>query len=460
MSVVTATQESWDLRGHLRVLERNGMLVRVDRPVDPATEASRLMAELERRHLAGLFTKMGSSATPLAYNLLADRRMVAMALGVPAGDVQDAFRRACKHPIAPEVVPGSAPSQEVVLTGEQADFRRLPMVVHSAHDNGPYITAGMVLTNDLRSGQRNVSFNRICPVGPLEAGIRMMPPQHLGQIQARAEEDDEDLPVAVAIGMHPTAVLGAAASPPLGHDELAIAGGLRGEPVRLVPGVTVPIDVPAEAEFVIEGYIRSGVRAPEGPFGDFLHYYVPVMDNHRLRVTAITHRTDAIYRTMHAGSAEDVQILGLSREVDILDAVQRTGAKVTAVRLNPTILGAVVAIEPRFAGEGKSAAMAALAAYRWLKYCVVVDPDVDVEDPGDVWWAVATRTALDHDVVVVPAAGGFPRDEGGMHNARLIIDATAPVGGTADFLRRVPPGDGRLRLEDFLSEGRLPAPAG
>jgi 2,5-furandicarboxylate decarboxylase 1 len=259
--------------------------------------------------------------------------------------------------------------------------------------------------------------------------------------------------------MHPTAVLGAASSPPLGQDELAIVGGLRGAPVQLVPGVTVPIDVPAEAEFVIEGYIRNGVRAPEGPFGDFLHYYVPVMNNHRLRVTAITHRADAIYRTMHAGSAEDVQVLGLSREVDIRQAVEATGARVAAVRLNPTIRGAVVAIDRRYCGEGKSAAMAALAAYRWLKYCVVVDPDVDVDDSADVWWAVATRTALDQDVVVVPASGGFPRDEGGMHDAKLIVDATAPVGGTADFRRRVPPGDGRLRLEDFVSEGRVPDPA-
>lgn len=460
MTDVTASRDEWDLRRHLGELDRHGLLVRIDRPVDPATQASRLMAELERRHLAGLFTRVGSCQTPLAYNLLGDRRMVAIALGVSESEVPEAFRQGWERPISPETGAGPAPSQEVVVEGDDADLGALPTVVHSAHDNGPYITAGMVLTNDLRTGRRNISFNRICPVGPREAGIRMMPPQHLGQIQARAEEDGQDLPVAVAIGMHPTTALGAASSPPLGQDELAIVGGLRGEPVRLVPGLTVPIDVPAEAEFVIEGYIRCGVRAPEGPFGDFLHYYVPVMDNHRLRVTAITHRKDAIYRTMHAGSAEDVQVLGVSREVAILQAVQATGADVAAVRLNPTILGAVVAIAPRYAGEGKSVAMAALAAYRWLKYCVVVDPDVDVEDPGDVWWAVATRTALDRDAVVVPAAGGFPRDEGGMHDSRLIVDATAPLDGSADFLRRVPPGDGRLRLEDFLSDGRLPDSVG
>jgi 2,5-furandicarboxylate decarboxylase 1 len=344
--------------------------------------------------------------------------------------VTNAVEYGVQYPIEPVLVAGRAPSQECVLDGVAADLGALPTIVHSEHDAGRYITAGMVLTRDPETGLRNVSFNRICPVGPREAAIRMMPPQQLGQIQAKAERRGEDLPIAIAIGMHPTAGLGAAASPPLGHD------------------------VPAEAEFVIEGWVRCGVREPEGPFGDFLHYYVPRMNNHRFRVTSITHRQKAVYQTMHAGSREDVQILGVSREVDILDAIRRTGAQVSAVRLQPTILGAVVAITARYAGEAKSAAMAAMAAYRWLKYCVVVDPDVDVDSSDDVWWAVATRTALDRDVVVVPHTGGFPRDEGGMHDARLIIDATVPLDNAEHFYRRVPPGGGRVLLEDFVVTAR------
>jgi 2,5-furandicarboxylate decarboxylase 1 len=409
------------------------------------------MAELDRRRVAGLFTRVGAGRFPLVYNLLADRRMVAAAMGVRPEEVHEAFELARLSPVEPVLFDGAAPSQECVHQGDAADLALLPTIVHSEHDAGPYITAGMVFTVDPESGARNVSFNRICPVGPREAGIRMMPPQQLGLIQATAEQRGEDLPIAVAVGMHPSAALGAAAAPPLGVDEMAIVGGIRGEPVPLVRAVSVPIEVPAEAEFVIEGYVIRGVRAPEGPFGDFLHYYVPEMDNHRFRVTAITHRAEPIYQTMHAGSREDVQVLGVSREIDILRAVRSTGAQVAGVRLGPTILGAVIAINPRYDGEGKGVAMAALAAYRWLKYCVVVDPDVDIDDSDDVWWAVATRTALDRDVVVVPFSGGFPRDEGGMHNARLVIDATVPLNTPADFLRRVPPGNGRLQLEDFMT---------
>lgn len=443
--------DQWSLRAHLRELDRAGLLRTLDKPADPDTEVSALMAELDRRRLAGLFEVVGNSRFPLAYNLLGTREMIALALGVSAAEVTAAVERGIHNPVEPVLVTGAAPSQECVLEGAAADLGSLPTVVHSEQDAGRYITAGMVLTQDPETGLRNVSFNRICPVGPREAAIRMMPPQQLGQIQAAAERRGEDLPIAIAIGMHPTAGLGAAASPPLGHDELAIVGGLRQAPVEMVHGVSVPIDVPAEAEFVIEGWVRCGVREPEGPFGDFLHYYVPQMNNHRFRVTAITHRRNAVYQTMHAGSREDVQILGVSREVDILDAVRRTGAQVSAARLQPTVLGAVVTITPRYAGEAKSVAMAAMAVYRWLKYCVVVDPDVDIDSSDDVWWALATRTALDRDVVVVPHAGGFPRDEGGMHDARVIVDATVPLDTADRFRRRVPPGAGRVRLEDFAT---------
>lgn len=450
-------ENQWSLRTHLSALAQAGRLVHVGKPADPDTEVSALMAELSNRRAAGLFEAVGDSPHPLAYNMLADRDMVALALDSLPEEIADRMRAAIERPIAPETSTHSARSQEHVWEGEAADLGVLPTITHSELDAGRYITAGMVLTRDPETDRRNVSFNRICPTGQHSAGIRMMPPQQLGLIQAKAEARGENLPVAICVGMHPTAAIGGAASPSLGYDELGIVGGLRGQPVPMVPGITIPIDVPEEAEFVIEGWIESGVREPEGPFGDFLEYYVPQMPNHRLRVTAITHRTDAIFQTMHAGSREDVQILGLSRETQVLQAVRGTGATVTGVRLKPTILGAVIAIEPRFDGEAKSVAMAALAAYRWLKYVVVVDSDVNIDDPEDAWWAIATRTAFERDTVVIPHAGGFPRDESGMHNARLIIDATAPLGREEQFLRRVPPGRGTVRLDDFTTEPRSPA---
>lgn len=436
-------------RGFLEALEERGLLVRVRREVDPATEVSALMAEADRRRTAILFERVSAADATVAYNLLGSREALALALGVEAEEAVRAFTERSQRRIAPVAVQERAAVQEVVCT-DNPDLRRLPLIIHSEDDAGPYITAGMVIARDPQTGRRNVSFNRMMIDGPREAGIRMMPPQQLGVIHARAEAEGRDLEVAVAIGLHPVALIAGATSLPMGDDELALAGALHNEPIRMARGMTVDLEVPADAEIVLEGTIRAGVREPEGPFGDFLHYYVPVMDNHRFRLTAITHRRDPIMQTMYAGSREDVQLLGLSRAALMAEAVERAGADLRAIDVGPTILGCTLAIRARYAGEAKVAAMAAFGAYRWLKYCVVVDPDVNVHDPEDVCWAVTTRTRLQDDLVVIPQAGGFPRDEHGVYNARLIVDATVPHGDGGGFLRRRPPGAGHVRLEDYL----------
>ncbi len=437
------------MRSFLGLLDERGLLARIARPVDPATEAARLMRELELRGLAGLFTSVRGSVGSLVYNLLGTREMLSLALGCEPEQLRRRFAEALEHRVAPVRVE-QGPVQEVVERGEAADLRLLPLVTHSAKDAGPYVTAGMVIAEDPESGRRNVSVNRMMLVGSQEAGIRMMPPQQLGTIQAKAEAAGRDLPAAVAIGAHPVDMIAAATSLPAGEDEFALAGGLRGEPLRMVRGVTVDLDVPADAELVIEGYVPAGVREPEGPFGDFLQFYVPEMANHRFRVTAITHRSEPIYQTMVAGSREDVLLLGLSRESGIATAVERTGAELVDLRLGPTILGCTIAIRQRYPGEAKNVALAALGAYQWLKYCLVVDHDVDVHDMDDVWWAVTTRTNPARALRVIADAPAFPRDPHGVHDSRAILDATIPVGEWAAFERRIPPGDA-LDLDEWLA---------
>lgn len=439
-----------DLRSFLAELDARGLLVRVERRVDPATEAAQLMRQLELRGVAGLFTDVAGADAALVYNLIGSRPALALALGVEPEGVRDRFRAALAQRIEPVLVDDPV-CQEVVLQGSDVDLRRLPLVTHSAKDAGPYITAGAVLTNDPATGLRNVSINRMMLVGASETGIRMMPPQQLGVIQANAEAAGIDLPVAVAIGLHPIDALAAGTSLPHGEDELALAGGLRGEPLRLAPAVSVDLAVPADAEIVIEGVIPAGVREPEGPFGDFLEFYVPEMDNNRCRVTAITHRRDPILQTMVAGSREDVNLLGLSREVDVVSALERIGTRVVDARVGPTILMCTIAIDARYPGEAKNAGLAALGAYPWLKYCIVVDGDVDVRSSDDVWWAIANRSTPERAIVVAHGAPAFPRDAHGIHGSRAIIDATLPFGAWGHYERRIPPGVALLDLDDWLA---------
>jgi 2,5-furandicarboxylate decarboxylase 1 len=439
-----------DLRSFLDLAEAHGSLLRLTRAVDPDTEAGALLRELERHDKVGLFEHVSGKDGRLAGNLLGRRDLLAQAMGIPPADLLTAFGERLRHGIPPRMVDGPAPVQEIVLLGDDADLCRLPLIVHASRDAGAYLTAGIVLARDPHTGRRNVSINRMQLKGPRKMGIRMMPPQQLGMIQANAESASERLPIAVAVGNFPPDLLAAATTIPFGEDELELAGALRGEPFPLVRGVSVDLDVPAYAELVIEGYVEPGTREPEGPFGDFLQYYVPVMDNHVFRLTAITHRREPILQAIHAGSREDVNLLGISREAQVMDAAIATGARVCGVRLLPTILGCAIAIEQRYQGEAKTVAMAALGSYRWLKYCVVVDHDVDPGNLDDVWWAVNTRSNPADAITIIERSGGFPRDPFGVHASKAIIDATIPLGEWEEFERKAPPGPGNLKLEDFV----------
>ena len=337
------------------------------------------------------------------------------------------------------------------MTGDAVDVRRLPLVVLSEKDAAPYSTAGLVIAKDPDTGIRNVSFNRMMLRSRDEFGIRMMAPQHLGQIYDRSAARGRPLPVAVALGNHPAELIAGATTIAYGDDELALAGALRGEPLEIVRGVTVDVEVPARAEIVLEGEVLAGVLEPEGPFGDFMQFYIPVTPNHVLRVTAITHRREPIFQTMHAGQAEDTTLLAISREAQLYEAIAAAGTDVREVSLQPTILGGAVAIRKRFEGEPKQVMAAAFGRYRWLKVCVVVDDDVNVFDADDVWWAIATRARLGSasGLLHVPDAPGLPRDPYGMHAGKLGIDATIPLGTWTEHARKRAPGSGRIRLEDF-----------
>jgi UbiD family decarboxylase len=437
-----------DLRTFLDVLARHDRLLRLSRPVDPHTELGALVLEAERRGRAVLFESVRGSAMRVVGNIVGDRTTLALGLGVDTGAAVPAFLERSRRRLPPVLV-GDAPVQEVVATGDRVDVRRLPLVVLSEQDAAPYSTAGLVIAKDPDTGIRNVSYNRMMLRSRDEFGIRMMAPQHLGQIYDRSAARGRALPVAVAIGNHPAELVAGATTIAYGDDELALAGALRGEPLQIVRGVSVDVEVPARAEIVIEGEILAGVLEPEGPFGDFMQFYIPVTPNHVMRVSAVTHRREPIFQTMHAGQAEDTTLLAISREAQLYEAVAASGTDVRDVSLKPTILGGAIAIRKRFEGEPKQVMAAAFGRYRWLKVCVVVDDDVDVFDTSDVWWAIATRARLASGLLHVPDAPGLPRDPHGMHAGKLGIDATIPLGTWKEHARKRAPGLGRVFLDDF-----------
>ncbi|MBW1996784.1 MAG: UbiD family decarboxylase [Deltaproteobacteria bacterium] len=437
-----------DLRSFLEDLKSAGYLLVSNREADPCFEIPGVMKQAEKIGNAIHFKKVKASEYTLVNNILGSRDMLALLFGTrPEGIVNEWISRT-QNPIRPVII-DSGPVKEVTRKGGEVDLGELPIVTHCGKDAGPYVTAGIVIAKDPETGIRNVSINRMQLKGRNKLGIRMMPPQHLGLIFEKCEKMKKDLEVAVAIGNHPFELLAAATTLEFGFDEFELSGALRMEPLQLVKCETVDLEVPGLAEIVLEGTVSAGIREGEGPFGDFMQYYVPVMENPVLEVHAMTHRKAPIYQTIQAGSLEDVHLLGLSREAKIYGAVSKV-ADVKALSLAPTILGCAISIKKRHEGEAKNVAAAAFGIYSWLKYCIVVDHDVDVFDIKDVWWAVNTRSRPDTGLLLIENALGFPRDPFNIHQSKLGIDATAPLNQWDEFERKVVPDSDHIRLEDYL----------
>jgi UbiD family decarboxylase len=439
-------------RSFLTLLSESGRLVHLRREVDPHTEMGELIALADRERRAVVFERVRGSAMQCAANVVGDRAMLASALGVDPAGLLEAFLSRSRRRVPPVLVE-RGPVQEVVHLGQHADLRDLPLVVHSEKDAAPYLTAGLVIARDPETGRRNVSFNRMMLRGKGTMGIRMMPPQHLGRIYDKATARREPLEVAVAVGNHPAELVAGATSLPFGDDEFELAGALRGNALEVVRCRTVDLEVPANAEVALEGEILPGVAEPEGPYGDFMQFYIPVMANQVFRLRAITHRRNPIFQTMHAGVAEDTNLLAISREALLCAGARELGVDVVDVGLAPTILGGAISIRKASADEPARLIADAFGRYRWLKVLVVVDEDVDVHDPADVCWALATRGRIGPAITHLADGSGFPRDPHGMHRGKLGIDATIPIGTWPEHERKRPPRHGSLRLDDFRGAG-------
>ena len=243
---------------------------------------------------------------------------------------------------------------------------------------------------------------------------------------------DAALPIAVAIGLDPAISIAAGAR--YDGDELYIAGAIRGEGVKVSRGVTVDIDIPAEAEIVIEGLVPPHEREGEGPLAEFHGYFGRIWESPKFEVTAICWRDDPIFQTIIPGWTEHVYIGNvLPREPLLLNFARHVSKNVIGVHLAPYGSGflAIVSLDKKNPGEPKNVAMGVFTAHVNIKWCIVVDGDVDIYDPADVMWALTTRVDWGKDIFLVPGAQGHEMDPTadtrGVH-VKIGVDATADKG--------------------------------
>ena len=465
-----------DLREWIALLEREGELVRIAAEVDPHLEVTEIV---DRTVKAGgpalLFERPRGSSHPLLVNQFGTERRMCMAFGVDrlddiAARLADVLEMQPPEGLAAKVrglktlksIADSRPktvrrgaSQEVVLRGEDVDLGLLPVQTAWPGDAGPFITLPAVITHDPRDGRRNVGMYRMQVLGPRSTAMHW-------QIHKDGRADylftEGKMEVAVALGLDPITAYSASAPLPKHIDELMVAGFLRGEPVELVKGVTVDIEVPADAEIVLEGTIEKRDLTEEGPFGDHTGFYTPAEQFPVFNVTAITMRRDAIYPSIVVGKPpQEDAWLGKATERIFLPAVKMTVPEIVDYDL--PVAGAfhnlcIVSIKKAFPGHARKVmhAIWGLGMLSLTKGIVVVDEHVDVHDYQQVMFYVGANVDPKRDIVVTEG----PLDHldhaptlqfiGG----KIGIDATAkgPLEGTREWPPEIEMSDEIRELVD------------
>jgi 2,5-furandicarboxylate decarboxylase 1 len=426
------------LRGWLDDLAARDRLAIVRPGVDLRYELAAISKRFDGRK-ATFFPSPGGHAIPVVSGLLGDRAWIADAMGVSPDAVLARFGEAVAHPLPWREI-AAAPAQEVVHNCVDLTTL-LPIPTHNELDSGPYISAGLLIARNPKTGVQNVAIHRCQINAPDELGILLLP-RHTLAFFGEAENAGQALEIAIVIGCDPLTSLASQAIAPLDFDELTIAGALHGRPLEVAKSLTSEIRVPAEAEIILEGRILPYRLAPEGPFGEFPQYYGERAERHVIKIDRVTHRRDAIFHTIVGGANEHLLLGAIPREATLLGHLRRNFPNVIDVHLSMGGSGRYVLyvkLRKRQEGEAKNVIMGAFAGHYDLKHVIVVDEDVDIHNGRDVEWAVVTRAQADQDFTVVANAQGSKLDPSSRDgvSAKLGIDATIPLSAPPGKFTRI-----------------------
>jgi 2,5-furandicarboxylate decarboxylase 1 len=425
-----------DLREFIEKIEASDKLIRIKKEVDPNQEVSAVI--IKAGPAAVLCEKVKGYNIPVAANLFGDKKKTEMAISLDGERTTEEFLKRVEKLQPPRLV-GDGPVKENIILGEKVDLpAMLPIPVVNEKDGGRYISSGIIVAKDPEFGT-NLALHRLHIKGKRRAGIYMSELQHLHLYHKRAEERNEPLEIAVIIGCDPSVYLASVVTGPPDLDEYAVAGGLRGQPLEMVKCATVDLEVPAHAEIVLEGRILPHKRETEGPFGEFSKYYGPEGERPVVEFTALCYRNRPIYQTIYLGrqQRENVYLTALPKAADLYRAVREVAPEVRDVYLTPGGCGryhAVVSMKKRFEGEPRLVLSVVLSHRIGVKHAIVVDEDIDIYDPHEVEWAVATRFQFDRDAIFLndtpihlDPSSAFKRRTG-LLTSKLGMDATLPLG--------------------------------
>jgi 2,5-furandicarboxylate decarboxylase 1 len=456
--------EKEDFRGFVDRLRKEKELSDIRQPVD----IRHIATLVDQSETALYFHDVIGYDMPVVSGIIRSSRRASLSLGCDGfSGIERKLQQGIDRPIPPQYVE-NAPCKEVVETDAAVDLYRLPIPMSSIYDGGPMITAGVVIAKDPEHGLNSGMYRFMVKEKNL-TGIDIVTPNNMRLFAQRAYEAGRPCPISISIGTHPFEIMGSGFRAPLGVDEMAIAGGIRGAPVRLTQCETIDLPCLADAEIVLEAEILpTGWTHPEGRFGEFTRLMGGLHWNPLVKIKAVTRRKDAVYYALHM-PWENTWLAAPTRYTSIRNAMKSAGIQVKDI--NVTLGGcgfwhAIISIRKQ-AGEGKNALLAALTAQD-IKHVVVVDEDIDVHNAMDVEWAIATRVQGDKDVIIIPGARAKPLDPSlavtppGIvpTGAKVGVDATIGEGIPRERFERIAYAYAdRAKIADYLG-GKADAAAG
>jgi 4-hydroxy-3-polyprenylbenzoate decarboxylase len=449
-----------DLRSFLDLLESRRQLRRIKVPVSADLEITEISDRvLQAGGPALLFEQVKGYSHPVAINLLGTVERVCWAMGMahpleleilgeklsklqnprPPKKISQFFDlgKILWEVIRaqPQNVVGTAPCQEVVQPAVNLDL--IPMIRPYAKDAGQVITLGLVITKDPENGIPNVSVYRLQKQSSTTLTVHWLSVRGGARHWLKAKEMGKKLEIAIAIGVHPLIIMGAATPVPIDLSEWIFAGLYGGAGIPLAKCKTIDIEVPAEAEYILEGTIDPHEMAVDGPFGDHMGYYGYAEEAPLIRVQCITHRRHPIYLTTFSGRPpKEEAMIAIALNRIYTPILRQQIPEITDLFLPMEALSykmAVIAIKKSYPGQARRVALAfwsALPQFTYTKFVVVVDDRINVRDPRQVLWAISSLVDPSRDVFVLPDTPfdslDFACAKVGM-GGRMAIDATTKI---------------------------------
>lgn len=433
------------LRDYINKLDQQGTLVHITEPISKTYEIAGVLKKLEPAPV--LFEHVLESPFPVIGNLFCDKASFASYLGISVDQTIITLARAIDQRQSCQFVQ-AAPCQEIVETAPDLDT--LPILRHCEGDGGNYISSGVVIARHPVHGL-NVDFHRMMQFSSTEMAVRVVARRHFDTYLKELGQVD----VAVCVGNSPAVLAAAATSVAIGVNELEIASAL--EPLRVTKARTVDVLVPADCEFVLEGTVYFDRRHAEGPFVDLTETQDVVRQEPVFVLKALTHRRDAIWQALLPGVLEHKLLMGMPREPTIFRKVNDV-VRCLDVNIAPggcSWLHAIVKIDKQNDDDGRRAIDAAFAGHQSCKHVFVVDSDIDIYNPQEVEWAMATRFQGDAQMVVKPREPGSsldPSAEVGTHfTTKIGFDLTKPLVSHGKQFNKAPFPD--VDVTRFLKSG-------